>query len=90
MSEFPFAPDDTATPQLMRDCMVTIARRTGAYRGAAYEVGQLLDRLCGNNAEKLCALAYVLGCVAGKQAPGMRDLLLLAMPLIARELVGQD
>lgn len=89
-SDFPFTLDQKPTPQLVRDCMLTVARRTGAYRAAAIEVCEVLDRLCSNNAEKLCALSLAAAGAAGRETPGLRDLLLLAMPLIARELATQD
>jgi hypothetical protein len=81
--------DGPTNPSTVAELLVFIARKTGNYLTASRLAADEIDRVCENNAEKICALAYLIGLISADEKPGMRYLLRLAVPLIARELADE-
>lgn len=83
--------DGEATREGVAAIMLSTARQTGNYRYRAAEIIELLlSHPQEANADRLCALAIVVGFLTSEAGPGMTDMLRAVVPILARHLATQD
>ncbi len=92
LSDLPpeFLTNEKPDAEQVRKLMLHVGRTTGAYRLAALEALDVLNRRLENNGEKLCAVALILGAMTTREVPGMRDMLREIVPALAAELTKGD